>query len=357
MSDLFSTRKMLEMVEDRRKADTFLRDTFFGNVKTFGTKFVEYDFKPANRQLVDHIGGTIGGSAVQRKGFKNYSFEAPEVGPELITIAEDLMNRSAGEDPYNSMSPQERAAKQLGEDLAELDDQISRKEEYMCAQALLCGGLVISGDGIEDRVNFWTTPDLDGNSPDAGDPYEALTSSATWDNASTANPIGDLVAWSRNIRKGSGINPSKVVMGSEALDAFLKCNAVKNYLDNRRIDFGNLEYSDPLPNGAQYYGRIAGLDVFSYDSYVELADGTEVPIFDTKKILIGSERVPTFMGYGACAVANDKNETLEIIAAPRVPNSRLIHNPVGRIVQIKSRPLPVIQHKAGFFVGKVLASA
>lgn len=342
--DLFSTRTMLQMVEDRRRASTWLRDTFFGNVQAFETKYVDYDYEETSQELAQFSSPRIGGTEVTREGFKTYTVTPPELAPLRVTDAEDLLTRLPGEHIYNQRSPQERAAEQLGRDLAKLDDIISRREEWMCAEALLTGGITIQGAGVNDEALYWST-----RNGGTGDPFKALTGTAAWSDAANATPLTDLHDAAREIIKGSGINPSMAVLGADALDALINTDQVQKYLENRRVDFGNLAWPEALPNGVRYWGHLAGLDIFTYEQYY-VENGVEAPIFDPEKVLIGSSEVPTMMAYGACSIFAE-GQAPQIYAAPRVPDSYCQRkNPAGRIVQIKSRPLPVIQQKRGFYV-------
>lgn len=351
---LFETRKMLKMVETRRQAETFLRDTFFGNVQNFDTKYIEYDVVDNKRDMASFADPNLGGVAVQRDGYSTVSFQAPELNPLMVTTAEDLMLRAPGENIYSAKSPMDRAAEQLGRDLAKLDDIIARREEWMCAQALMNGGIPIVGEGVSESVKFWTTSRINSGTPSSDDPYMDVSASAAWD-GNSADVIGDLQTAQRKIRQNSGINPTLCIMGAEVFEAFAKNDKVQKILDNKRMNFGEVEYSQPLPNGVSYQGKFMGLDIMTYDSYF-LSGGSESPIFPEKEILIGSPAVDTFMGYGACAIYDEGKDHPQIIAAPRVPSSwTQRQNPAGRIVQIKSRPLPVIQQKHGFFVIKAIA--
>lgn len=352
---LFETRKMLKMVEVRRQAETFLRDTFFGNVQNFDTKYIEYDLVDNKRDMAAFADPNLGGVAVQRDGYSTLSFQAPELNPLMVTTAEDLMLRAPGEHIYSGRSPMDRAAEQLGRDLAKLDDIIARREEWMCAQALMNGGIPIVGQGVNENVKYWTESRINSGTPNANDPFVDVSAAHAWD-GNASDIIGDLQLAQRKIRQNSGINPTMAIMGAAAWEAFAKNDAVQKVLDNKRMVFGTEEYSQPLPNGVAYQGKFMGLDILTYDSYFLDTDGTEKPIFPEKEILIGSNGVDTFMGYGACAIYDEGKDHPAIIAAPRVPSSwTQRQNPAGRIVQIKSRPLPVIQQKWGFYVIKALS--
>jgi len=242
---------------------------------------------------------------------------------------------------------------QLSEDLAELDRMISRREEAMAAEALFTGQVTVKGEGYDEVIRYWpTTP--------ADQPYEALTGGATWDwDQATSTPLQDLRDKRRAIIQSSGVTPTEVIMGTQALEAFLaKLEAAKVALDYRRVDMGIID-PQHLPNGVTYWGYLkdSALDIYSYDEWYLNDAGVEVPMVPEDSILIGSPNARTTMAYGLVTLmrGSGDNAAPEFFAERRVPDSWTQRkNPAGRIVQIKSRPLPIVHQIDGFFVLKVL---
>ena len=69
--------------------------------------------------------------------------------PQKVTTVDDLLSRMAGENPYSGKTPADRAVEKLARDFSELDEMITRREEWMCAQALYTGVIPIVGEGIK----------------------------------------------------------------------------------------------------------------------------------------------------------------------------------------------------------------
>jgi hypothetical protein len=341
--DMFDTRTMLAMLDEGKPAHTFLRDRYFADVRTFDTKKVDIDLYKGKRRLAPFVHPKIGGQTVDRTGYRTESYEPPETSPDMITTAEDLLKRGPGENIYGASDPNTRAAEQLGRDLAELDNMISRREEWMAAQALFTGKIDVKGEGYDEVIQYWPA--------DAQDqPYLALGAGERW-NEGTSTPLEDFRAARRNVIQGSGVNPVDAILGTDAIEALLKNTSFSSRLDNRRIDMGAIDPSN-LPNGVTYWGYLkdSGLDLWSYDEWYLDDNGVEQPMVPGKLVLIGSPNVRTTMMYG-CVVDVDKGS----FALPRVPVSWTQRkNPAGRIVQVKSKPLPVIHQIDGFRVLKVL---
>ncbi len=343
---LFETRTMLPMVDIDKRSSAFLRDRYFSNVENFPTAKIDIDIRTGKRRVASFVGTEVGGETVARDGYATNSYSAPEVSPDMITTAEDLLLRSPGENVYNAKSPQERAAEQIGRDLADLDDMITRREELMCSEALFTGEISVAGTGIPSgtKIKYWTQLS-------AGDqPITSLALNNRWGDTGI-DPLVSLRAVRRKMIQRCGIAPTEIIMGTDALEAFLGClKTLEMELDFTRVNMGKID-PQHLGNGVTYWGYMkdTALDIYSYDEWYLDGSGVEQPIVPAKKCLLGNTAVRTTMAYGAVSVA--RQDALEIYAAPRVPNSWVQpKNPAGRIVQLKSRPLPIIHQVQGFHV-------
>ena len=346
---LFEPRTMLEMVNSEFRARSFLRDRYFSNKKTFNTPTVDIDIKgPGKRKLAPFVSPRIGGTLDLRNGYKTTHYKPAFIAPYRVCTAEDALQRLPGEHLYSGRSPEERAASILAEDLNEMDKEITRTEEVMCAQALTTGKIIIKGEGVDDQVDFWA--DL------AAADKPKSTVSTLW-TASGADPLGDLRAVCRTISQKSGLTPVEVVAGSKAVDAML--NALKGdntALNSRRIDMGQINPRE-LEDGVQYVGalRLPNLDVFTYDeTYYDEATSTNKTMIPEDSVLIACRGVKTTRAYGVVDVVNDKENKVEFVEGDRVPLSWVQRsNTAGRIVQIKSAPLMIVNEPLGFYILKV----
>lgn len=346
---LFEPRTMMEMVNSEYRARSFLRDRYFSNKKTFNTATVDIDIKgPGKRSLAPFVNPRIGGTLDLRNGYKTTSYKPAFVAPYRVCTAEDAMQRLPGEQLYSGRSPNERAAAILAQDLNEMDKEITRTEEVMCSQALTTGKITIKGEGVDDEVDFWA--DL------ASADKPKSTVSTLW-TASGADPLSDLRTVCRTISQKSGLTPVEMIAGSKAVDALL--NALKcdnSALNSRRIDLGQINPRE-LEDGVSYVGalRLPNLDIFTYDEYYyDVATGTEKPMIPEDSVLIACRGVKTTRAYGLVDIINEANNTHQFVEGDRVASSWLQRsNPAGRIVQLKSAPLMIVNEPLGFYILKV----
>ncbi|HDV9491845.1 MULTISPECIES: major capsid protein [Citrobacter freundii complex] len=343
--DIFERRTMLEPVVQNFEPRRFLLRTFFPGVDTFNTLKVDLDFVRGGRTMAPFVGKGYGSKTVERRGFETKTLQPPLVAPDLVTTAEQLLNRQPGENIYNAKSPQERAAEQLGKDLVELDEMVNRREEWMCAQVLFNGQVDIVGPGVEDTVYFWPEDDAD-------KPYLELTGGDLW-TAATSDPLQNIRNWKRKVSLTSGFTPRTAVMGAKVVDAFVKNEALSKYLDNRRKELGRIEPKD-LEEGVTFYGTIEGVDFYGYDELVfNDVTGKQEPLVPEDKILLGAPGRGTML-YGAVELADEAEKLLTVVESPRVPDTWVSRKPAGRFVAMKSAPLPNPGVADAYLVAKVV---
>lgn len=335
---MFDTRTMLEMLREMPPANTFLKNTFFGNERSFMTEVVDIDIIKGKRRMAPFVSPVIGGKVVERDGFRTETFKPEMLAPKTVTTAEDIMKRAAGETIYGGSTPDERAAIIMGRDMVELDDMITRREEWMCANALFDGKIIMKGEGVDRQIDFGLTN------------KEALGAGSRW-NEDTSDPLADLKGWRRDVIKASGVSPTHVVMGTLAIDAFINNAKVQKVMDLKKVDNGQIN-PQILPNGVTYYGFIkdCGLDIYGYDEWYIDDEGTEQPMIPEKKVLLASPNARTEMLYGA--IIDVEEGTFDL---PRVPKSWTTKDPSARFLQLRSRPLPVPVQIDGIYVAQVLA--
>lgn len=349
--DLFTTLVMLGIISQAGPAPTFLRDMFFGHVETHDTAKIALDYEHEGRVMAPFVSGSVAGKVYERGSFSTSTFEAPYVQPKFITNAEDFITkRLAGEPVTGALSPQVRAAVELGKDLGIQDRMITRREEWMVAQLLFTGTCPIVGEGVNADLTFWTPGDSKA-------PYAALATAAQWDK-DTADIYETLRAAQEKGVDDSGVQADVCIMAKDVAAWVLKNENFRKLMDVRRIEIGAIN-PKLLPDGVQYIGTITALDLdlYVYTGKYDNGTGTLVDYVPAKHIMLGASgsRAPAIMNYGVVAIGDEAKNTLEYMVGRRVPESWVSRAPAGRSLQTKSRPLPVVTRPAAFQVRKVLA--
>lgn len=341
--NIYESRVMLQAIEMMKPANTFLKDTFFPTTNTFLTENVDIDYYKGRRKMAPFVSPRSAGKTMDRQGFVTKSFKPAMIKPQRIITGDDINKRTMGENIYSAKSPEQRAAEILAQDLTDLNDAITRREEWMVAQILFTGKVDIIGEDVNATLDF----DFDNK--------ETLSSVYLW-NEDTSDPIADLKGWRLQIIKKSGVNPDRVIMSSDVVDAFINHEKVKSSLDNRRIILGQINPSI-LPGGVTYIGSISilGLDIYSYDEwYYDEESKEEKPMVPEGTVMLGSSNARSSMLYGAVTLTDQNTNNFITYEGARIPDSWIEKAPAARILQMHSRPLPVPHEVDAWFVATVL---
>lgn len=337
--DIFEPRTMIEAVRQMKPAKTFIRDLLFKRRIPVETEHVDIDLVKDKRRMAPYVSPVIGGVVMDRMGYTTESFKPPYLKPRRITTAEDVLKRQAGENIYSGRTATERATDILGNDMGELGNYCTRREEQQCCEALFTGKLVVVGEGVHSEVDFHHTL------------KETLVGAAQWDEP-TSDPIGDLDRWIIQVQQASGISPNVCVMAADVLRAFLNNESVQAKMDTTKIKLGVI---DPQPvNGALYVGTVTslGLDIYRYvEWYLDDTDHvTERPMVPDGNVLLASTEASFKMVYGLI-VDMKLNQRFQLAQYPR---SWVDEDVNARFLEMMSRPLPIPVEVDSWFVADVI---
>ena len=341
MIDLFHHRAMLRQIQQMKPARNFLRDTFFRNSRVFDTDTVDVDIVKGKRRIAPYVSPYLEGKKVERIGYQTNTIKPGYVKPKTETNVAHLLKRVPGVTVYEgNMTPAQRAAMQLGEDLRELNDMIDRTEEFQCAEALNTGVVTISGEGMNFTVDFLM---------DASHKI-TLAGANLWSD-SASDPLKNLRTWRRKIIQDSGLNPDTIVMAANVVDVFLEHDRIKNTLDNRRIDRGFIN-PQLLPDGVTYLGYMPeiGCDIYAYDEwYIDPVSEIETAMVPDNKVWMGASRAQNTKLYGLI-----QDLKLGSFAVTRFPKSWEQEDPSVRWLLLQSAPLMALNQPDAFISADVL---
>ncbi len=266
-----------------------------------------------------------------------------------MTTVDNILKRMAGEPLYDGFSPEERAIRKMAEDYSELNEMITRREEWMCAQAIFTGQIPIIGEGLNEVIDFNFTN------------KETLAAAKKW-SAKGSDPLADLKRWRKKVQETGFVNCNVGIMSDDAADAFTNNETVRTKLDTRAYDLATIKPRE-LPEGVTYIGSIneLGLDLYTYnewylDDWTDPDNPTNNPLVPEGTVTLLSTTAVYSMNYGAITIAKNKNgvDTIVTREAARVPDSWIERKPIRRFLQLNSAPLPVPHEVDSWFVAKVL---
>lgn len=265
--DIYSTVYMAAALKEMPKVFTFVKDRYFGgNADVFTTEKVIVDYDDgAGNLMAPFVIPRAGSVPMQRAGYNTYELVPAYIAPSRPLGIDDITKRKAGESIVSTMTPAQRERQYLLDDLAFLDDAITRREEWMCVNTMLDNACEMKHIGDkQDKPQDFTVQYYDGEQndgvfvPDEKWDIGTETKRGTW--------YGGVAAQAENL-VDAGREVTDLVIGSEVSEMILSDPWVQKVLDNRRMEFGVIDPAR-LPNGVVYIGNLnfsgIALNIFSY---------------------------------------------------------------------------------------------
>lgn len=345
--DIFSTRAMLNVLEQNPRPTTFLLDMFFKDGPPIKSQYVDIDIIKGGQKMAPFVSPLAESTVVTRPGYTTNSIQPPFISLKMKTTAVDFLRRLPGQNSYAEQpSSILLAAQQMGRDLATLEDMMIRREEYMAAQLLDTGIVTVTGDGVNATIDF--------KMPAAH--KIAVGDIVAWDNSS-ADPLENLREWCLLINTACGLVPDVCIMSPDVQKCFLDNEKLQKLMNMLKVNSGEIKPSLLPEKKASYLGYLSypgmNLDVYSYTgSYVD-DNGVTQFYLPSKTVWLGCRTAHCIRQYGAVYdISADGQQTGGV---KRLPKSWETNDPSCRWVQLKSSPLPCLHQSDAFLSAKVLA--
>ena len=347
---IYEPRTMMGVIRKLPPVHTFFRSTFFSREKTFVTKSVDMDYKKGARKLAPFVSREIGGKVVPNTGYTTETYTPPFIAPDRVTTIDDILDRQPGESLYSGRTPAQRAVIQMSEDFTDLREMILRREEWMCAQAMLTGKIVVLGEGVKDTIDFRFTNLID-ISKDA---------KRKWKGGTVQNKYADLKAWHEKVQKEGFTNCNVCIMASDVVTEFLMDEQIRKLLDVKNYALAVIKPTQK-ENNVTYIGTIheLGLDLYQYnewyvDDWTDPETPVELPMVPAGTLMMASTHAKYSMYYGAISILNQRTEKWETVAGKYVPDTFIKKRPDRRFLSLQSAPVPVPHEVDSWITVKVM---
>ncbi len=349
----YNTDVLLDAIKTMPKATSFLTKRYFPEAETaeFITKKVLIEFKDGNREVAPFVVPHIGGVAVDREGYKTKEFEPANIELKKILKVEELTDKGFGEALYHQEKPEVREQKLLAEDLVDLDDRITRRQEQMAGELFETSKLEMTYNmgGNKTQTNEIRFYD-EGSNPNA---YSIETK---WNQAG-ADIITDLFNMCTALQEG-GVNAVDVIFTPKAMKAARNNEKFIKLLDTKNYQLGFIA-PDELGEGARKLGEVNAdgfvLNVIMYNEKYKNAAGNLVPYITDGKVIVTAPNIGQTV-YGAVTQKEYADGLTHTYAGRRVPKIVPDIQTDKTEVKLTSKPLlaPKVAH--GWIVAEAVSA-
>lgn len=350
--NIYQTKTMLAAVKQMTPATSFLRDYFFtsGAGDMFPTAEVLVEYKDATgNKLAPVVLPRKGGISIEREGYSTYKMEPPLIAPQRPLTIDDLNKKQMGENLFSDRTPAARQAEILVQDLADFDEMITTREEFIASELLFKNGYTLKqyadkygeGEYEEFEMRFYD------------DANDAIYAPGTMWSEDGADIMGDLHQIIRMLTT-NGNNASSVLLGSDVADALLKDATIQKQMDLARYNVGEIA-PVALPQGAARLGRLnvrgRMVELLTYDGTYVNEEGVVTPFVPEKQICVTAPGAGRIL-YGAVTQMEQSDKQFHTYMGRRVP--RYWAEKEGRELRVASCPLFIPKTKNCFISATVL---
>lgn len=324
--EIYSTSKMLQVIEGLRVPGQFLLNSFFNNVVQFNTEQITFDTQIDDLTIAPFVSPVVAGKVQKAQGYETKTLKPAYVKPKTAIDPSQVIVRQAGEGLGGTISPADRERLILGQELTRHVNQINRRLEVMASEILRTGQLTIEGDQYQKVVlDYGRHADL----------TKILSGAEEWGDTGVS-PVDGVEAMADRIGELTGAAADFTVFGKNAWSLFKADPQLDKILDRTRGQDAvvKLGYEPGVPGAPVYKGTIGTTDLFVYnDTYKE--GSTVKTLIDPYDVIIGAPKAGVgTRAFGAIADAEAGFQALEMF-----PKSWVEKDPSIRYLMTQSAPI------------------
>ena len=336
---VYDTATLIQVVPNLKLAVRFLLDKFFPNIVTSDTEFVAIDVDVGKRRIAPFVSPMVEGKIVEQRRTQTNVIKPAYIKDKRAPDLRKPVRRMIGERVGGDMSAEERMMANLNFEMTDQLDMITRRLEWMAAQALLTGSVTIAGEGFPTVVvDFGRDSSL----------TVALTGTAKWTPANVlagnATPVANLEGWQRTVLKKSGAVMTDIIFTTSAWTGFIADPLLKGAIYYPRLgESGNaIDPGAQIQPGAAFKGRWGQYNLWIYNEWfvdIGTEGGTvdrEYPMLPDGSIILSG---PDLMGTRAFGSIMDP--AFNYAAMPFAPKTWLNEDPAQQYLLMQSSPIVI----------------
>jgi hypothetical protein len=349
--DLKDPRTLKVFTDNLIKPKSFLKDFFFPTsaADMFATESVLIDNMNRGRKAAPFV--IKGSKSTDRDTFLTDEYKPARIAPARKLTVDDLKARGFGEALFNGAKPNERAVRYTVKDLQDLNDQITRREEIMCAEVLRTNGCVMvhigpdgSSESNEHTIKFYE-----------GDKNpQQYTPGKSWSDPS-ADILGDMNVMRQTVTKTG--NKANILLVSPDVGEFILSNTeIRERLNNRRYDVGQVSPIE-LPEGAAEICRLkvgaSVVTVIAYEETYQNDDGVDTPYLPEGTAIMTAYNCGRGL-YGGVTQLEEGSDEFKYHESRRVPKVIVDRENDEKKLQLVARPVMVPVSKGAWISASVV---
>jgi Phage major capsid protein E len=333
---IYDTNTLIQIVPNLKRAQSFLLDKFFPNIVLADSEFVSIDVDVGKRRMAPFVSPLVEGKLVEQRRIQTNIFKPAYVKDKRAPDLRKPVRRMIGERIGGELTGAEREMANLEFEMTDQVDMLTRRLEWMAAQALLTGTVTVVGEGFPAvLIDFGRASAL----------TVALTGAAQW--GVTGNllpdgrdpvPVVTIENAQHLILKESGAQVTDILFTTTPWVKFLSAQGVQGAVYFPKLgDFPNsINPGAQIQKGAAYKGRWGQYDLWLYNDWYVDDNNVEQPMIPDGTIVLAGQEM---MGTRAFGQILDPAFNYE--ALPFAPKTWVENDPAQRFILMQSSPVVI----------------
>lgn len=291
---IYTTSTLLGVMRELEPPSNYWLNLCFDETVTFEDEFIDFEKLAEQRKLAPLVVPMAQGLPIYGESTTVFRVKPAYVKPKDPVSMTRVIRRRPGNMLGTPQSPQQRYDAIVGEIMRVHRSAIERRWEWLAAQAVLNGSVVLEGEAYPKvTVDFQRDPDH----------TITLGTSERWGDMDVSI-LDDIQAWSNMMRNAKfGGAPNRLTIGGDVWEVLRKDSEIKELLkqDFRPFNNGvnmNLGLRDGLD--VEFVGKLSNnLDVYIYSDYYQESDGSVVPFMSPKDVVLTGPNIRGVRAFGA----------------------------------------------------------
>lgn len=291
-----STTRLIELYLEEASAPMFLSGFFKSPPRNFhNSEKVEIDIIRDDEDVAIVVQDLSTGARNNENSlYSNKAFTPPILWEKGSVHAFTQTQRVAGVDPFQDPRYGAQAVEETFRMYRKLERKVRRTVEMMASQVFADGSLTLT----DAAGTALYTLDFQAKST------HLVTTGTTWaTGGGTGDPLADLTSLAQVVRRDGKKQPTKLVFGSSAFQRFLANADVKERLDNRAMNVGQVA-PQTRGEGATFQGFVwighYRFEMWTYDGfYRDPVSGNHVSYVNDDHVLMLCDDGRLDLTYGA----------------------------------------------------------
>lgn len=332
MSDqfIYDTNTLVALVPNLMTSQNFLLDTFFSAIVDPQSEKISIDVDVGLRRMAPFVSPLVEGAFVEQRRYQTNEFKPAYVKDKRAPDLRKPIRRQIGERiGGGGITPVEREMANLQFEMEDQTDMINRRMEWMAANELMTGTVVVQGAGFPAvTVDFGRAANLS----------VTLAGAARWGQANIS-PAASIEDWQVRVLKASGATVTDIIFTTTPYQLFLADPLVKGSVFYPSLgQSGNiLNPGAQIQKGAVLKGYWGQYRIWLYnDWFINPANNVETPMLADGSVIMSG---PMLMGNRAFGMIWDPTHNYQ--ALPYAPKTWIREDPAQRLMMMQSAPLPI----------------